>query len=739
MIVLCPFYLKGQFVNSGGGEYLIEHVECISPVQYLRIEKMLAENIKFLKAKGILNQSENIRRSVVTKLNWPLRQAAGYNLPSYYGVSNFVDRNNGFPNKLQDYNCGMRTYDLANGYNHGGMDIFLWPFGWNMKNNGQVEIISAADGILIGKDDGNVDTNCDFNNPNWNAVYIQHADGSVAWYGHAKKFSLTTKPIGSKIMTGEFLGLVASSGSSTGPHLHFELRSSNNQGNTVVDPNHGNCNSATSWWVMQKPYYESTVNALMTHSAGPVFNKCPNPDVINAKNEFQCGDAITFAAYYHDQLANQVSNFKVIRPNGTVIWSWNQSFNNVPNYNASYWTWNYILPSNAPSGNWKFEVLYQGVTTTHTFKVNGVPDAPFAMDQIICSNTRAKLFVTNCIGDKVTWWNSPVNGNLLYTGDTFTTPILSKTTNYYVQCQSGSCPSSIRSEVIVTVMDQLTPVIKGDQIICEGQSTLLSLDRSYLTYDWSNGDTLPSIQVSNSGVYSVTVSDGLSCFGSTTFNLTVHPLPQYLIVGDTFYCKDLQSEIGVSSTQDQYSWSTGDKKNTILISNADKYKLTVTNSFGCSKNELFNMTELDPMIINIGNNKFKAFPDNALYQWYINGQVILNQNTQELTIDTNGTFSVDVTLGKTTCRSTSIILSDIINTSPNENITINASYESISIISDHSIQAIDVISIDGKIMFRLNAMHTKLLSVNSSKWPSGLYLIKLSILNKNYLFKVMIK
>ncbi len=101
MIVLCPFYSLGQFVNSGGGEYLIEHVECISPVQYLRIEKMLAENIKFLKAKGILNQSENIRRSVITKLNWPLRQTAGYNLPSYYGVSNFVDRNTGFPNRSQ--------------------------------------------------------------------------------------------------------------------------------------------------------------------------------------------------------------------------------------------------------------------------------------------------------------------------------------------------------------------------------------------------------------------------------------------------------------------------------------------------------------------------------------------------------------------------------------------------------------------------------------------------------------
>ena len=43
-------------------------------------------------------------------------------------------------------------------------------------------------GIIIGKDDGNFDQNCAFctSSCSWNAVYIQQADGSIAWYGHLK-------------------------------------------------------------------------------------------------------------------------------------------------------------------------------------------------------------------------------------------------------------------------------------------------------------------------------------------------------------------------------------------------------------------------------------------------------------------------------------------------------------------------------------------------------------------------
>lgn len=164
---------------------------------------------------------------------WPLRARDGFPYPSYFGVSNFVDLDAAYPDQLLDYNCGARTYDLALGYNHAGTDFFLWPFAWSKMFAEDVEIVAAAPGIIVAKDDGHFDRNCAFNSDPWNAVYVQHDDGSIAWYGHMKMGSTTSKAIGEAVAVGERLGLVGSSGSSTTPYLHFEVHDGANQ---IIDP-----------------------------------------------------------------------------------------------------------------------------------------------------------------------------------------------------------------------------------------------------------------------------------------------------------------------------------------------------------------------------------------------------------------------------------------------------------------------------------------------------------------------
>ena len=71
-----------------------------------------------------------------------------------------------------------------------------------------VEIISIADGMIIHKQDGNDDRSCSIGGKTWNAIYIQHADGSIAWYGHLKKGSITSKSVGEIVQAGEYLGVV---------------------------------------------------------------------------------------------------------------------------------------------------------------------------------------------------------------------------------------------------------------------------------------------------------------------------------------------------------------------------------------------------------------------------------------------------------------------------------------------------------------------------------------------------
>jgi murein DD-endopeptidase MepM/ murein hydrolase activator NlpD len=62
-----------------------------------------------------------------------------------------------------------------------------------------------------------------------NLVVIQHAGGYTTWYAH---LSQITSWVGEHVSAGTRIGYVGSTGYSTGPHLHFEVRLWNNP----VDP-----------------------------------------------------------------------------------------------------------------------------------------------------------------------------------------------------------------------------------------------------------------------------------------------------------------------------------------------------------------------------------------------------------------------------------------------------------------------------------------------------------------------
>jgi len=380
-VVFVSGFCKAQTSEAIGGEYKFptSEVDCLSDVERQQIHAEISNNRQLLEEQGILKTASQRTQSPLAHplFIWPVTKNPSAPYSNVWSISNHVDHNLSYPNQVQDYNCGNRTYDTSGGYNHAGIDIYTWPFSWYSFQNNYGWVIAAADGVIVAKSDGNYDMNCSMGSGTWNAVYIQHSDGSIAWYGHLKSGSLTQKSIGETVVAGEFLGAIGSSGSSTGPHLHFEVYTSSYE---LVDTYTGQCNtwssSNDSWWLNQKPYQDPKINAVLTHSAPPVFNTCPQTETTNLSNTFSNGSMVYGAFYLADQLTGTSGTFQLKRPDGSIASSVVKNF--INSYTSSYWYWSYYPNTFNQNGIWTFTLTYLGNSVSHSFQYGTLGIEDFA-------------------------------------------------------------------------------------------------------------------------------------------------------------------------------------------------------------------------------------------------------------------------------------------------------------------------------------------------------------------------
>lgn len=186
----------------------------------------------------------------------------------------------------------------------------------------------------------------------------------------------------------------------------------------------------------------------------------------------------------------------------------------------------------------EFRARINGTDAAQTFTnsapvtVNPIPDLPAVEDGVSCGPGTAQLLASGASDGEYRWYDAPSGGNVLGTTATFMTPVLNTTTSYYVSIEDASCQSA-RAEVKAHVVSVPTPDVEpsinpapGSQVIsfCEGNSAVLSAPEGFSSYLWSNGQTSRQITVTESGTYSVLVTDANGCESSPSDEVEVSVL-----------------------------------------------------------------------------------------------------------------------------------------------------------------------------------------------------------------------
>jgi PKD-like domain/Secretion system C-terminal sorting domain/Fibronectin type III domain len=126
------------------------------------------------------------------------------------------------------------------------------------------------------------------------------------------------------------------------------------------------------------------------------------------------------------------------------------------------------------------------------------------------------------------------------------------------------------------------PTISGNSAFCPGGSISISANSGYSSYLWSNGANTAGTSINTAGAYFVTVTGSNGCTGiaSKVISQAIPPAP--VISGTLSFCGSSSTALNAGSGFTAYLWSTGATSQSILVSTASTFTVTVTNSNGCT-------------------------------------------------------------------------------------------------------------------------------------------------------------
>ncbi len=225
-------------------------------------------------------------------------------------------------------------------------------------------------------------------------------------------------------------------------------------------------------------------------------------------------------------------------------------------------------------------------TDSHTLNAHALPTVTASADIERCAGQSVAISVSGA--NTYTWNNGAGSGSPV-------TVTPATTTTYTV---TGTDANGCTNTDQVTVTINANPTVNvtaSDATICDGISTNLTATPSggtptYNNYNWGSAGSGQTVSVTPnpfffifglaSETYTVTVTDSKGCTATDDINITIYENPSPNITGTTAICAGSPTTLDAGSYS-SYVWSNTATTQTISVSAAGTYDVTVTDSHGC--------------------------------------------------------------------------------------------------------------------------------------------------------------
>lgn len=183
---------------------------------------------------------------------------------------------------------------------------------------------------------------------------------------------------------------------------------------------------------------------------------------------------------------------------------------------------------------------------------------------------------------KIVWQTDLLPATIVAKTDSTISLVFNKSWQGKLLAKAGNCEYAKDSIEINVFLSANDLTIGADTAVCPGQKIVVKAQNGFAKYTWNTGETTNSINVADTGFYSVEVIDFCGNMKSDTIHVSAKtPLfPVVELGANQTICLGKTISLSVVPGYASYLWSTAEKVNAITVNLPGNYSVTVKDVCG---------------------------------------------------------------------------------------------------------------------------------------------------------------